>query len=203
MVIFVKICGLSTAETVEAAATAGVNAIGFVFAESPRRVSVDEAIELARRLPPDIVRVAVMCHPTQTEWTEVADGLNPDWLQTDAADFGKLEIGSEVGRLPVYRDASDLDTAAVARQQRILFEAPTSGQGQKADWNRARDLATKTQLVLAGGLDPDNVESAVAQVRPWGVDVSSGVEHSRGRKDPERIRAFIEAVRRTELSDAV
>jgi phosphoribosylanthranilate isomerase len=203
MSIFVKICGLNSAEAVDAAAKAGADAVGFVFAESPRRVSVDEAVKLTQRLPPHVMRVAVMRHPTQMQWAEVANGLSPDWLQTDAGDFGTLDIESGVTRLPVYRDHPAFDAGVVAREDRILFEAPTSGQGQQADWNRARDLATKTQLMLAGGLDPLNVESAILKVRPWGVDVSSGVERGRGRKDPERITAFIEAVRKTELTDAI
>ena len=202
MSVFVKICGLTTPEAVEAAVSGGANAIGFVFAESPRRVSVGQACELTRLVPPAIVRVAVMRHPSRKEWAEVAQGFQPDWVQTDAEDFAGLEIGAKVRRLPVYRDEPTLDTRVIANEERILFESPTSGEGRQADWNRAGTLATKTELVLAGGLNSRNVEAAIRQVQPWGVDVSSGVERSRGEKDPEQIAAFIRAVRKLECSDA-
>ncbi len=202
MSIWIKICGLTSTEAVEAAVQAGADAIGFVFAESPRKVSVRWARELTRDVPSRVGRVAVMRHPTQEAWAEVALGFEPDWLQTDAEDFANLEIGSEVRRLPVYRDKPDLKIDAVVTQQHILFEGPVSGQAQQADWIRAKSLAGVTQLVLAGGLDARNVGDAIRQVRPWGVDVSSGVERSRGEKDPEKIAAFIGAVREMERSDA-
>jgi phosphoribosylanthranilate isomerase len=80
----------------------------------------------------------------------------------------------------------------------MLFEGKLSGSGETADWDEARQLAQHSQLILAGGLNPQNVAAAIAQVRPWGVDVSSGVEHSRGRKDPARIHEFIARVRALE-----
>ena len=186
----------------EAAVRAGADAVGFVFAESPRRVSVEQARELARCVPPAIERVAVMRHPTQREWSEVETGFGPDWLQTDAEDFAGLDIGRHIKRLPVYRDTPTLDMSAAALEPMMLFEGPVSGDGRPADWNRAKTLATRTRLILAGGLSPQNVAIAVREVRPWGVDVSSGVEHVRGRKDPERIAVFVSAVRNVERSDA-
>jgi phosphoribosylanthranilate isomerase len=202
MSTWIKICGLTSIDAVEAAVRAGADAIGFVFAESPRRVSVRLARELARDIPSAMMRVAVMRHPTQKAWAEVALGFEPDWLQTDAEDFANLDIESGVQRLPVYRDIPDLEIDVVATQQRALFEGPVSGQARQADWKRARSLAGVTELVLAGGLDEGNVGDAIRQVRPWGVDVSSGVERARGEKDPEKIAAFIGAVRKVERSDA-
>lgn len=197
MTVFVKVCGLSTPEDVAAAVSAGADAIGFVFAESPRRVSVAAAAELTREVPASIVRVAVMHHPTPDEWAEVAAGFGPDWLQTDVEDFGGLELGAVV-RMPVYRDTTELDVAAIAGEEQVLFEAPRSGAGERADWERAAALAKSTRLMLAGGLDPDNVRTAIETVHPWGVDVSSGVERVRGVKDPDRIAAFIRAARELE-----
>jgi phosphoribosylanthranilate isomerase len=202
MSVFVKICGLTTAEALDAAVETGADAVGFVFAESPRKISVAEAVALVRDLPDTVVRFAVMFHPTQAEWDEVAAGFAPDWIQTDAQDFSRLDIDADVRRMPVYRDRPNLDTAAVAREAQCLFEASASGAGAKADWNIARLLARKTRLMLAGGLTPENVGAAIRQVRPWGVDVSSGVESNRGVKDPQRIVAFINAVRELECADA-
>lgn len=202
MSIWVKICGLTTHDAVEAAVSAGANAIGFVFAESPRKVSVKWARELARDLPPTVSRVAVMRHPTQESWAEVALGFEPDWLQTDAEDFRRLEVGPGCHRLPVYRDRPDLAVDAIASESRILFEGPVSGQAQQADWTLARSLSAVTQLILAGGLNAENIQDAIRQVQPWGVDVSSGVERTRGQKDPEKIAAFIGAVREVECGNA-
>lgn len=198
MRVFVKICGLSTAGMVRAAIGAGADAIGFVFAPSPRQVTPAVAAELAALAPAGILRVAVMQHPTAAEWRAVASILRPDWLQAEAADFAGLELPAGVEALPVYRDVPALDSAALGREDRALFEAATSGSGEAPDWNRARDLARRTRLVLAGGLHPGNVGAAIRRVRPWGVDVSSGVESSRGVKDPAKIAAFIAAVRRVE-----
>ena len=202
MAICIKICGLTSPDMVSAAVDAGADAIGFVFADSPRRVTVDLACRIARTLPAHIVRVAVMRHPTQAEWDEVAGGFRPDWLQTDAADFAQLLIDAEVVRMPVFRDSPLLDANAVAAASQALFEAPDSGAGQRADWDRAAALARTTRLMLAGGLDPTNVVAAIRHVSPWGVDVSSGVEVRRGVKDKDKIAAFIEAVRGTENVDA-
>ncbi len=138
-----------------------------------------------------------MRHPTADEWAEVAAGFGPDWLQTDVEDFEYLELGA-VARMPVYRDTPALDVAAVAREAQVLFEAARSGAGERADWDRAAALARSTRLMLAGGLDPENVRTAIETVQPWGVDVSSGVERERGVKDPGRIAAFLRAARETE-----
>lgn len=198
MRVFVKICGLKTPEAVRAAVEAGADAVGFVFAESPRRITAEAAAALAALLPAGVLRVAVTRHPSREEWNEVATTLRPDWLQTDEEDFADLALPPGVSALPVYRDLPGLDVAALARQKRVLFEAGMSGAGCAPDWQRARELAQRTQLVLAGGLDPDNVGTAIALVRPWGVDVSSGVEAQRGVKDSGKIAAFVAAVRRAE-----
>jgi phosphoribosylanthranilate isomerase len=196
--LFVKICGLATAEAVQAAVAAGADAVGFVFAPSPRQVTPAQAVALAATLPAGVLRVAVMRHPAVGEWEEVARVFRPDWLQTDAGDFAALPALDGIGRLPVYRDVPGLDAAALDGTAQALFEAAVSGAGLAPDWPRAAELARRTRLVLAGGLDADNVGAAIARVRPWGVDVSSGVESAPGRKDPEKITAFVAAVRRAE-----
>ncbi len=206
MRIFVKICGLSTPRAVSEAIQAGADAIGFVFAESPRQVTPKRAAQLCRDVSPAIIRVAVMRHPTQDEWQRVAEEFAPDWLQTDAGDFSRLDIPESISRLPVFRDMADLDMVALGREEQLLFEAAESGQGIQADWQRAANLVTgmgaDRHLVLAGGLTPENVGPAIATVRPYGVDVSSGVESRPGVKDPDRIAAFMAAVREAESNNA-
>ena len=195
--MFVKICGLKTELAVAAAVEAGADAVGFVFAESPRQVTPAHARDLCRELPPSIARVAVMLRPSADEWNEVRDVFAPDWLQTEAEDFGRLDIPEQTGRLPVYRDknATDFELADIDWPGHILFEGARSGVGLQPNWHHAAQIARKTCLVLAGGLDPDNVHEAIVQVRPWGVDVSSGVEQAPGIKDPVRIAAFVKAAR--------
>jgi phosphoribosylanthranilate isomerase len=158
-------------------------------------VSPEQARELCHGLPATVLRVAVMHRPSPDEWLEVLRVFQPDWLQTDADDFAPLPVGGNVRPLPVYRDLGELDEDAVAVQPLALFEAGTSGAGVRADWERAARLAARTDLILAGGLDPDNVAGAIRQVQPWGVDVSSGVERKRGVKDLKRIVAFIDAAK--------
>ena len=202
MSLVVKICGLRTPEAVAAAVEAGADALGFVFAVSPRQVTADQARQLCAGLPPGILRVAVMRHPTAEAWREVRDEFQPDWLQTDVIDFADLQLGSATVRMPVYRDTAELDTAALQAEPQVLFEAADSGAGVQPNLQRAATLAQRTRLMLAGGLDPENVAAAIAEVRPWGVDVSSGVESRRGVKDCARIAAFVAAARKTEHLNA-
>ena len=197
-----KICGLSTPRAVSAAVSAGADAIGFVFAQSPRRVTPKRATELCADLSPVMIRVAVMRHPKPLDLQAVTDGFQADWLQTDAADFAGLDVPLQISRLPVYRDTPALDVGVLPTDELVLFEAAVSGEGARANWQRAAALAAGRQLVLAGGLTPENVGAAIATVRPFGVDVSSGVESKPGVKDVGRIVAFIAAVREAELKHA-
>jgi phosphoribosylanthranilate isomerase len=205
MSVRVKICGLVTLEAVAAAVTAGADAIGFVFADSPRRVSPLTAAALARGLPPHVARVAVFHHPTAALVEEVLAQFAPDWFQSEAEDASVFTAWPHIRFLPVFHDGGDLgDRIAThsdfgpGHRRHLLVEGAASGRGLRADWDRVGALAAGARLVLSGGLDPDNVSEAIRRVRPWGVDVSSGVESSRGVKDPLRIAAFIAAARREE-----
>ncbi len=193
--MFVKICGLRTPQAVEAALSAGADALGFVVSPSPRRIDPAQARELCRDLPTEVIRVAVMRQPLAEEWDEVRSVFEPDWLQTDNADFNALKLG---GCEPLRVFRTGVSSTGNEWPPRILFESAHSGSGKKADWKVAARFAATTQVILAGGLDRDNVASAVRAVNPWGVDVSSGVEISRGIKDPEKIRKFVARARATE-----
>jgi phosphoribosylanthranilate isomerase len=196
MSLVVKICGLRKAEDVKAAVSAGADAVGFVFAESVRRVSPGEAGKLARYLPKRVRRVAVMRHPSQSEWQDVLDMFSPDVLQTDIDDFESLDVPDSVERWPVIREGwAGIDGALPAV---FLYEGVRSGAGQTVDWQRAAEIAKRGRMILAGGLGVDNIATAIRTVRPHGVDVSSGVESRPGRKDPGLIRLFIRAARATE-----
>jgi phosphoribosylanthranilate isomerase len=189
--MFVKICGITSPVAAAAAVAAGADALGFVFAPSPREVSPERALEICASVPSDVLRVAVMHHPSPERWRRVLEIFAPDWLQTDAEDLAAIELPSGCAALPVYRDGG----ARAAPPPRILFEGAKSGSGRTADWDEARSLAARCELILAGGLDADNVEDAIRTVRPFGVDVSSGVERRRGEKDPRKIKEFIARAR--------
>jgi len=194
--LWIKICGLRTLEAIDAAVGAGADAVGFVFHDaSPRNVALDDARALQRAVPAGIERVAVFLHPSQALLDAVLAAIEPDWVQTDASDLDGLRLPAEQSVLPVMR-------SGVAHPgplpPRCLFESSSSGSGERADWTVAARVARTSQLVLAGGLDPSNVGAAVRAVRPFGVDVSSGVESSRGVKDAARIREFIRSAREAE-----
>jgi phosphoribosylanthranilate isomerase len=191
--MFVKICGLNSAEAVEAAVAAGVDAVGFVFAESPRQVTPEQAKALCAGVPAHVKRIAVMRHPHKADWERVIEVFEPNWLQTDAEDFRWIKLPASCAPLPVYRDSNA--PADSDLPDRLLFEGTHSGSGRVADWDEASGLARVAEVILAGGLTADNVADAVSFVRPWGVDVSSGVERARGEKDPAKIREFVARVR--------
>ena len=190
--MWIKICGLTTREAVGAALDAGVSAIGFVFAPSKRQVNAIQAVQLAKDVPQSVLRIAVMQHPSQALVDEVWSVFKPDVLQTDYEDLPDLRVPTGLNVLPVVRAGKALPTPLPAR---LLFEGPVSGAGETADWMRAAQLAKQAQLILAGGLTPSNVAEALARVRPFGVDVSSGVESAPGVKDVKKIAEFVRNAR--------
>ncbi|HEX7720323.1 MAG TPA: phosphoribosylanthranilate isomerase [Woeseiaceae bacterium] len=197
--MFIKICGLRHAGSIEAAIKAGADALGFVFTESIRQVTPRQAALLASRIPERVLRVAVMRKPDLELWREVELIFCPDVVQTDAADFSYLEVPADIKRWPVIR-AGSADEAIMP--DTFVYEGQASGQGEAVDWQVAAGLAKKGRMILAGGLTPENVAEAIATVAPFGVDVSSAVESSPGIKDPELIARFIAAARATEQGAA-
>jgi phosphoribosylanthranilate isomerase len=192
--MWIKICGMTTAAAVDAALEARVDAIGFVFASSPRELGPQSAAALARPARGRLRCVAVTHHPTQSAVDEIVRVFAPDVLQSDAPDLARLRLPSALETLAVVRAGGPMPEPLPAR---ILFEGPVSGRGAVSDWSAATGLARRTQLLLAGGLNEANVAAAIAQVQPFGVDVSSGVEERPGVKSPAAIMRFVAAVRAT------
>ncbi len=195
MTVWIKICGLTTSEAVAAALEAGADAIGFVFAKSVRQVSPDVALRLAAPARGRALCVAVTRHPSQQDIDEIVSVFKPDALQTDWADLAPLELPKQLQLLPVLRDGD----SARELPHRLLFEGPTSGAGIPCDWTAAHRIARRTELILAGGLNPTNVAAAIEAVRPFGVDVSSGVEARPGVKSPAAIMNFVTAARESRV----
>ena len=190
--LWIKICGMTDEAAVAAALQAGVDAIGFVFAPSPRQIQPAEAARLAAPARGRALCIAVTRHPRQALLDEIVRDFKPDGWQTDIGDLGILKVPRQLPILPVLRLGS---LALPAPPRRFLFEGPVSGQGMATDWNEAALLAGRAELILAGGLRADNVAAAIATVRPFGIDVSSGVEERPGRKDPGLVAAFVAAAR--------
>ncbi len=198
MSLFVKICGITNGADARAAAAAGADAVGFVFhAPSPRNLEPARAAAVARALPAHVLRVAVTLHPLQALVEAVLAAFAPDAWQTDAADFAEIRLPASIARWPVLRSGRPLPEPPPPR---LLFEAAHSGAGVQADWNVAAGLARRSELLLGGGLRAGNVARAIATVRPWGVDVSSGVEREPGVKDAAMMREFVAAARAAERS---
>lgn len=178
--MFVKICGLKTIETVKATVEAGADAIGFVFAKSPRQIDTETAKQLRRHIPQHIEVVGVFLDPTVEEVeVAVACGLS-------AIQLHRRSLPLETFRrfnLPLI-EASHTTATDIA-----LMDAPTPGSGETLDWIHLERPGQP--FWLAGGLTPNNVKDAIFHVRPDGVDVSSGVE-TNGEKDIDKIRTFIQ-----------
>jgi phosphoribosylanthranilate isomerase len=194
--LWVKICGMTQPAAVAAALEAGADALGFVLAPSPRRLTPVAAGRLAQLARGRAQCVAVMRHPQQQEVDEMLREMKPDVLQTDWADFDNLTLPGTLARLPVLRANHALPAQLPGR---VLFEGALSGVGALCDWGAAGALARCTELVLAGGLNAANVAHGITAVAPFGVDVSSGVEERPGIKNVAAIAQFIEAARAAAL----
>lgn len=209
--LFVKICGITTTADAECAIDAGADALGFVFwPMSPRRTTVEKAAEIARALPTTVRRVGVFVNETREEMARAADAVGLDLLQLHGDEPVDAIAGLPRPALKAVRVgkgfAQDeaLRYAAVAAGILVDTRLPgethmPGGTGVPFDWSLVKGLAGRVSfLMLAGGLGPANVGEAVRAVRPHAVDVSSGVEALPGRKDPEKVRAFVRAAREAE-----
>ncbi|MFD7441779.1 phosphoribosylanthranilate isomerase [Streptomyces sp. NPDC059909] len=196
--LFIKVCGLRTEQDVDTAVEAGADAIGFVFAESPRRIDAGTARRLARRVPDGVMTVGVFRDQPAAEVRELLDASAMRAVQLHGQeDLAFYDALRPDGRTLIRGVAvrGDVPRHGERGEDILLLDAPVPGAGEV--WDRAgKQLPEPGRAwLLAGGLDPRNVAEAVRSARPWGVDVSSGIEISRGVKSPELITAFIEAAR--------
>ena len=199
----IKICGITRVEDGLAAARAGADAIGLVFyGKSPRHVEVAQAAQIARALPPFVTTVGLFVDPAAAEVEAVLRQLHLDLLQFHGDEPPEFcgQFGVPYLKAKRVKEGVDLVQYAVRyREAKALLldayvEGVAGGTGQSFDWGL---IPAKLPLpvILSGGLDPQNVEAAVRQVRPWAVDVSSGVEQAKGIKDAAKIAAFMQGVR--------
>jgi phosphoribosylanthranilate isomerase len=211
MSVIVKICGLKTPETLEAAINAGADWVGFVFfPKSPRHVTLELAAELGRIAGTRVKKLALVIDADDAALEAIEKALNPDMLQLHGQETPErvAAIRKRYGR-PVIKalgiaEAADLEAArtyAPAADWLLLDAKPPKnadlpgGNGVSFDWQLLAGLDLEKPFMVSGGLDPSNVGQAITISHPAGVDVSSGVETAPGVKDPAKIRAFIEAAR--------
>lgn len=215
--LHVKICGLSTAETMDAALAAGADMIGLVsFPRSPRHVGTAAAAALADRARGRAEIVLLTVDADDAALTELVAAIRPDWLQLHGRETPervaavKRRFGLKVMKALGVREAADLAAAAdYAAADWLLFDAKPpkdatrpGGNGLAFDWHLLANLDPRLKFMLSGGLDPATVGEAVRIARPLGVDVSSGVERAPGEKDPALIAAFVRAARAAETLGA-
>lgn len=208
MSIKVKICGLTTPQDAEAASQAGADLLGLVFYDrSPRHVTIESASRIARVIPPDVLRVGLFVNPDPQLVTQALTSCGLQMLQFHGDESPEFCRQFGVMTMKAFR-VKGADTLAALKQYNTdawLLDAHVRGKfggtGQTFDWSLAAQTTQMGKPVfLAGGLTPENVGDAIREVRPYGVDVSGGVEASPGRKDPEKVRAFIRAARQADPS---
>lgn len=218
MALWIKICGLKTEEAVDAAIDAGADAIGLVhFAPSPRHLDIPRLRDLANHARGRAEIVVLTVDADNGTILAIREYVHPDWLQLHGQEDGeRMAFVSGLIDKPLIkavgiRDEADLANVqmADAHADRILLDAKPpkgatrpGGNGETFDWGLLAALDVERPVVLSGGLTPETVADAMVQVRPVGIDVSSGVESSPGVKDPGRIRAFITAARSAEIAVA-
>lgn len=200
--MFVKICGITREADALLAVAMGADAVGFTFAPSVRQVAPTIVRDIVRRLPPEILTVGVFRDEAPDRVVEIVNtaGLRAAQLHGHESVEATRSVGS---RVPVVFKAFSASAPALERAgdygvKAILVDSARPGSGEAFDWALAERHAAEHRLILAGGLDPDNVAAAISQVGPWGVDVASGVEADRGepgQKDARRVKAFIEAAK--------
>jgi phosphoribosylanthranilate isomerase len=197
--VFVKICGTTSEDDALLAVAMGADAVGFVFAPSPRQVAPQLAADIVKRLPPHIIGVGVFRDEAPKRALSIAQQAGLKAVQLHGHEPPEVSEWLST-RIPMVIQAFPAGDARVRRAgeyhaHAILLDAPNPGSAQVFDWALAAEVPPGHKVMIAGGLDADNVGAAIARTHPWGVDVVSGVEREPGHKDPMKLRDFIRAAR--------
>lgn len=198
----IKVCGLTRVQDMQAAVAAGVDAVGLVFyPDSPRHVTIEQAVELCRHVPPFVTIVGLFVNASRAEVHRVIEAVPLNLLQFHGDETADQCEGFGVPYLKAARVRPGVDLLEFAAQfasaRALLLDTWTpayGGSGESFDWSLV-PASCPLPVILSGGLTPDNVAKAILQVQPVAVDVSSGVESAKGIKDAAKIRAFVNAVR--------
>jgi len=198
--VFVKICGVTNEDDALLAVAMGADAIGFVFAPSPRQVHPETVRDIVKRLPHEVLTIGVFRNERPERVIEVVNKCGLGGAQLHGGETPD-DVASVRRRVPfVIRalPAGDkrLTQEGAAGADAVLVDSPQPGSGTVFDWSLAEGAPDGVRLILAGGLNPENIGEAIRKVRPWGVDTSSGVEASPGKKDATLVRRFVAEARR-------
>jgi phosphoribosylanthranilate isomerase len=193
--MFVKICGITNEDDALFAVAMGADAVGFIFAPSPRQIAPQQVYDITRRLPPEVLTVGVFRDELPARVVDLAlrSGVKAVQLHGRETPEQTAEVAGSIRWVVKAFAATSPELSRADRYgtDLVLVDAPSPGSGKVFDWGLASEVPSNLRLILAGGLDPDNVADAIEVVEPWGVDVSTGVEASPGKKDPSKVRRFI------------
>ncbi|MCU1457473.1 MAG: phosphoribosylanthranilate isomerase [Actinomycetia bacterium] len=198
--MWVKVCGITNEEDALLAVSQGADALGFVFASgSSRQVTAAAVAEIIHRLPRETITVGVFRNERPERVVELVHEIGLKGAQLHGRE-PLSEVRWVRKRVPFVIQAFNAGDAAIPSAANgpadiVLIDSPGGGSGKVFDWSLAEGAPGGVRLLLAGGLNPENVAEAIQRVRPWGVDVSTGVEASRGKKDPKKVQRFIDAAK--------
>lgn len=197
--MFIKICGITNADDALLATALGADGLGFIMAPSFRQIAPPRVEEIVRRLPSGVLTVGVFRDEVPSRVIEILNrcGLKAAQLSgRESMEDTRLIRESVPAVIKAFPGGSPaLSVADRYGADIVMVDSDTPGSGRVFDWSLAEGAPGGIRLLMAGGLNPENVATAIAKVRPWGVDVATGVEMSPGRKDPALLRAFINAAR--------
>jgi phosphoribosylanthranilate isomerase len=201
--MWIKICGITRLEDGLSAARFGADAVGFVFAKSPRRITPDQAHEISSRMPGRPARVGVFVDSPPEEVMSIAEYCGLDLVQLHGNEDAEYceALGDKAIKALRVTQKSDLLKARDYRCRAVLLDGyarTNGGNGNGIDWRMLRVIKSGRPVIVAGGLEPGNVASAIRETHPYGVDVSSGVESAPGIKDPVLMYEFIERARKAD-----
>lgn len=205
--MFVKICGTTNEEDALLAVAMGADAVGFVMAASPRQVTPETVSDIVKRLPPEILTVGVFRNETKERVVKIAlkTGVRAVQLHgfETAADIAFIRSKLPLIVIKAFAASSpDVVNADTYGADIVMLDAAKPGSGQVFDWALTNAAPDNVRLLLAGGLNPDNVAEAIEAVKPFGVDVATGVESSPGHKDSRKVRAFIQNAKNAHVERA-
>jgi phosphoribosylanthranilate isomerase len=202
--VYVKVCGITNSEDARIASRSGADAIGLVFAESPRRLSAEQAREIAAALPEGVLKVGVFVNEDPEEVLSVAREVGLDYAQLHGDETPETvtflrEGGVKVMKALRVRDEDSLAALDGYGADLIMLDAWSEkvrgGTGERFDWALAKSLKGRGNIVVSGGLNPENVREAISFFEPYGVDASSSLEEAPGKKNEERVRRFVSAAK--------
>lgn len=202
--VFVKVCGITSLEDARVAAESGADAIGLLFAESPRRVGVERARDIAASLPPEVAKVGVFVDAPAGEVVGISREVGLDYAQLHGDETPEMvaeirEGGVKVVKALRVRDESSLLEMEDYRADLYLLDSwsgrARGGTGERFDWGLAGTMKRYDNILISGGITPGNVGEALEFFEPYGVDASSSLERAPGEKDEERVRRFVSAAR--------